>query len=624
MKKFYLYIQLLRNMGMRYFLFRCQYELRRRSGVLKIKYPVFLENEAYLSLDDWRKCVIPFLFSDRKDVVIKDVNITSLSERVRRMQDGEYCFFSSLWYNLGKDYDWLTNPDTNYKYNVSKHWTEIEDFIPEIGDIKYVWEKSRFSFLYDIIRYDQKTGKSHASFVFTQIIDWIHQNPLNCGPNYKCSQEISLRILNWVFALYYYRTDKALTEEVFDLLIRSIYGQMKHVRSNINFSRIAVRTNQAITETLTLYLIGLLFPQFPDAKEWKEKGKKWFEEEIKYQIAEDGTFLQFSMNYHRVVVQLLTLAIAVADNNGELFCKEVYERSYQSLNFLYQCQDELSGYLPNYGANDGALFFRLNDCDYRDYRPQLDALHFLLTKQNLYAITFEDRDWFYNRKNLKRCLYPKIERKQGNVTFKNGGYYIIREKDVLTFIRCGKYKERPSQADNLHIDIWYKGENILLDGGSYKYNTEKKYIKYFMGTESHNTIMLDNLDQMLKGERFVWYNWSQALDASLYETEISYIFEGKVACFSYLGKDIIHYRKLIKRKNELVWICVDIIEHKPNAMFMRQLWHTNCKNLDINAEGLNYSIKENYCANYYGIKEKCNEIVIQTKDNEIKTTIRLI
>lgn len=75
-------------------------------------------------------------------------------------------------------------------------------------------------------------------------------------------------------------------------------------------------------------------------------------------------------------------------------------------------------------------------------------------------------------------MYPKIERKQGNVTFKNGGYYIIREKDVLTFIRCGKYKERPSQADNLHIDIWYKGENILLDGGSYKYNTEKKYIKY--------------------------------------------------------------------------------------------------------------------------------------------------
>ena len=31
--------------------------------------------------------------------------------------------------------------------------------MPEAGDIKYVWEKSRFSFLYDIIRYDQNPVK---------------------------------------------------------------------------------------------------------------------------------------------------------------------------------------------------------------------------------------------------------------------------------------------------------------------------------------------------------------------------------------------------------------------------------------------------------------------------------
>lgn len=50
-------------------------------------------------------------------------------------------------------------------------------------------------------------------------------------------------------------------------------------------------------------------------------------------MAEDGTYLQFSMNYHRVVVQLLTWAITLADRNGELFCKEVYERAYRSVNF---------------------------------------------------------------------------------------------------------------------------------------------------------------------------------------------------------------------------------------------------------------------------------------------------
>lgn len=61
--------------------------------------------------------------------------------------------------------------------------------------------------------------------------------------------------------------------------------------------------------------------------------KKWFEQEIVYQIAEDGTYLQFSMNYHRVVVQLLTWAIALADRNNEKFSEVVYERAYQSVCF---------------------------------------------------------------------------------------------------------------------------------------------------------------------------------------------------------------------------------------------------------------------------------------------------
>ena len=31
------------------------------------------------------------------------------------------------------------------------------------------------------------------------------------------------------------------------------------------------------------------------------------------------------------------------------------------------------------------------------------------------------------------------------------GYYLIREPDTFTFIKCGWYKDRPSHADNLQI-----------------------------------------------------------------------------------------------------------------------------------------------------------------------------
>ena len=100
-----------------------------------------------------------------------------------------------------------------------------------------------------------------------------------------------------------------------------------------------------------------------------------------YQIYEDGTYLQFSNNYHRVVVQLLTWAIKVAELNNERFIPIVYQRAEKSLDFLYNSMDLDSGYLPNYGSNDGALFFKLNSIDYRDYRPQLQPLAYILGKE---------------------------------------------------------------------------------------------------------------------------------------------------------------------------------------------------------------------------------------------------
>lgn len=531
MNRLNLYSQILKNMGGRYFLFRASYEMQRKSGLLRFRYPVNYTLQKFFSLEEWKEKALPFFFDSSKEVSFSSVHINNLASDFHRVVKGECCFFSSAWYDLGTDYDWVTNPDTNYKYDVSKHWTEVEDIVQEAGDIKYVWEKSRFSYLYTVIRYDHSTGEDHSQFVFDQIQDWIDKNPLNCGPNYKCSQEISLRVLNWIFALYYYKSSPLLTESCFQKIINSIYWQIKHVYGNINFSRIAVRNNHAITETLTLYIVGLLFPWFPDAKLWKSKGKKWFEKEIEYQIAEDGTYLQFSMNYHRVVIQLLTWGIALAQRNGECFSEHVYQRAYQSVNFLYQCQELSNGYLPNYGSNDGALFFKLNDSDYRDYRPQLDALHYLLTGENLYDDVYEDRGWYANNRNCIHTEFAPLKQKIGCISFDVGGYYLIREQDTLTFIRCGKYKDRPAHADNLHMDVWYKGENILMDGGSYKYNTDASDINYFMGTQSHNTIMLGNNNQMLKGARFMWFYWSQALKASIQELDDSYCFSGVVSCF---------------------------------------------------------------------------------------------
>jgi hypothetical protein len=609
-----------KNMGWRYTRFRVKYELLRRSGLLKKKFPVAPAYQQYMSLESWKNNKARFFFKDRESLSFVKNPTSVLEEKFLKIKEGKFLFFNSIEFNIGKDYDWVTNPDTGYKYNIHKHWTEISDYSKEAGDIKYVWEKSRFSYLYDIIRYDYHFEKDCAELVFSEIASWIKSNPINCGPNYRCSQETSLRVLNWTFALNYYRNSPLLTKEIFNEIQFAIYWQMDHVYQNIDFSRIAVRNNHAITETLTLYLMGLLYPQFPNSGKWKGTGKNSFEEEIAYQIYEDGTFLQFSMNYHRVVVQLLTWAIVLAEKNGESFTAVVYEKAKKSLKFLRTCMVDENGCLPNYGANDGALFFKLNDGDYRDYRPSLDALAKSL-KMDLDFPKTEDELWY----GLQGKGDEKWKPVTGIHAFEKGGYYIFREPETLTFIRCGNHTDRPSQADNLHLDVWYKGQNILRDAGSYKYNTDAETLKYFSGTASHNTVMIEDYDQMEKGARFIWFGWTQRKDFAFRETTDSYWFSGSIVGFKHFGKDIIHQRQVIKQKDESVWVINDSLINKPVGSKMKQLWHLPLSHFPVewiitmDTDLIKKQRLEGFYSELYGKKEVSETIIFETKSNHIFT-----
>lgn len=608
--KLFLYFDLLKRMGLKYILFRFIYELKLRSGLLKRKFPTRIRPLIFPSLGEWSSESGIFFFDDRLSLNLNKVPSVSLKQDFENILEGKIPFFGFEIFDLGLKYDWVTNPYSGYKYDISKHWTEINDYDKSIGDIKYVWEKSRFCYLYTIIRYDYHFDEDHSEFVFKEIVDWIDKNPINKGPNYKCSQEISIRLLNWIFALFFYK--KTINQVFFTKIIQSIYWQLNHIYNNIHFSRLAVRNNHAITETLTLYIVSVLFPQFPQSNKWRTKGKKWFEQEIMYQIYNDGTFLQFSMNYHRVVIQLLTWALRIAELNGDNFSEHVYQKAYKSLDFLYQCQNIPTGKLPNYGSNDGALFFKLSSTDYRDYRPQLDALHCVLTGQKLYNSHFEDSLWYGYSNGFD---FSPIIQKKGVSVFHDGGYFLIRQEESLTFIKCGSYKDRPAHADNLHLDVWYKNENILPDGGSFKYNTDDKDLKYFMGTESHNTVMIENYDQMLKGSRFIWYYWTNVLSSEINESREFYEFKGRVSCFRYINKAIAHERTVRVYKQTPRWLVIDKFEHKPDGFNINQIWHfVNCNDLTFKSTS-NSKISAGYMSEYYGQKEIISQITFKDKSS---------
>lgn len=570
-QRFEMFWHILRNMGLRYAFFKVWYEFQRKTGILKCRFPKVSTQKSLVTIAGWRNLPIHFFFEPGNIQVCKNPRLTGLERRVMQIHQHRYRYFSDRWFEVR---DWHTNPLTGYVYDRNMHWSDIQDFSKEAGDIKFVWEKSRFTFLYDLVRYDFHFGQDQSELVFALILNWIEANPVNCGPNWECSQEIALRVFNWTFALHYYRRSDALTQNMLDVILASIHDQMKHVAGNIRFSRVAVRNNHALTETLGLFLTGLLFPFFSESKAWKKCGKRWFEKEINFQIATDGTFIQSSMNYHRVAVQLLAWGIRLAELNGEPLNKRIYHAAKRSLNFLLACQDSRSGELPNYGPNDGALFFPLTECRFNDFRPQLSALGAVLKIDCRFGTGrwSEESEWISGNDNVlsANLLDPAVP---AVLTFQAGGYYIIREAGSVTLLRCGIGHGRPFQADQNHLDIWVNGQNILHDAGTWLYNAGEETSDYFTSTAAHNTVMVGDFDQMKRRERFMWTHWTKNAKGIVGRGEDDFLTETVFEGYRHLRKGIIHRRRLRKKRGVLHWIIEDWVEGVPGGIPIVQMWH---------------------------------------------------
>ena len=306
------------------------------------------------------------------------------------------------------------------------------------------------------------------------------------------------------------------------------------------------------------------------------------------------------------------------------FSPETHTRANSCLFFLQSFSQPENGYLPNYGANDGALFFPFNNKNYRDYRPQLNALADVLKKPQLNGDT--DSRWFGIEPNKVR-KYAKVA--HGGTAFEPGGYYLMRSDNLVGFIRCNSNQHRPSHADNLHFDLWHSGENILMDGGSYLYNTTTENIQYFFGSQSHNTVILDDHDQMKKGPRFVWLNWTRKINAGFAENDKGLEFKGEIEAFSEVGSNIYHERG-VSLKNNSVEI-VDRLKNKPAQVKLRQGWLVNEAWLerilltatDGNEATIDPVITDGWISNYYGIKTKCKRVEFATLSNQVNTNFSL-
>jgi hypothetical protein len=232
----------------------------------------------------------------------------------------------------------------------------------------------------------------------------------------------------------------------------------------------------------------------------------------------------------------------------------------RSLTFLLAHQNPSDGRLPNYGANDGSLPGLLSTCDFSDFRPLLQALSVVVRGERLYGLGPWDEMplWFVGSGALELPIRPPSRR---SVSFAPTGYHVLRGRDESCFcaFRCGSLRDRFSQIDMLHLDVWWRGLNVLTDGGSYQYGGPQAWHQHFMRTASHNTIELDGRDQMLHFRRFKTLYWTQA-SLRRFDGHAGWaLVEGEHFGYRRHSGRCVHRRSVLMLEDD-VWIVVDRID----------------------------------------------------------------
>jgi len=469
--------------------------------------------------------------------------------------------FSYWRYALTEDLpDWHANPFTKQCIEKpERDWWLIPDFDPAVGDIKLIWELSRFDWLVAFAQ-QAKSGDSKALKRLNKWLnDWCKKNPPYKGVNWKCGQEASIRVMHLAMASLILDQAKTSTEPMLDL----IELHMQRIAPTVSYA-IAQDNNHGTSEAAALFIGGswLALQGRPKGACWAANGRKMLENRAQRLIGKDGSFSQYSLNYHRVMLDTFCMVevwrkYLVLAPFSECWQQRARAASY----WLFAMINSRNGDGPNLGANDGARLLQLTDTDYRDFRPSVQLSVALFLAAKAYS---EKGEWNLPLYWLGLTLPAKSLPAPESEVFDQGGFALLIDQGAKALLRYPRFSFRPSQADALHLDFWLLGCNLLRDGGTYSYNTDASWINYFSGTESHNTVQFDDRDQMPRLSRFLFGDW---LKTSVFKS-IKKSGNGQTVTAGYKDRyGVQHIRKVLLSKGLLK--VVDEISGFKNKAILR-------------------------------------------------------
>lgn len=495
-----------------------------------------------------------------------------LAERLRLIADNRCVYFFRT--PSPEAIDWHVNPFERGRTDGEADAFDLPTFLSLQGDPRTLWEPARAAWAIDLARAPAYGYTGDAGALYWQ---WVDSFMEACPPfksyQWKSGQESAVRFIAVALGFWSLAKTHATTPKRWLQFARLAWATGYRIYHQIGYA-LSQKNNHAIMEACGLMVIAHLFPELDDAARWRLRGRQVIESEVRGQVYPDGVYLQQSMNYHRVMLQGTMLALRIAELEGDPLPRETYDHLARGADFLFEMMDPVTGFLPNYGYNDGAWVLPLSECDFRDYRPTVQAVNYLCRRRRMIPAGPWDEDmlWLFGREAvMTEDVPPRIPR---SAAFESGGYYTLRRGESWAMIRCHTYRDRVGHLDGLHVDLWWRGLNVLQDCGSYRYYIPQNPAmeQYFKGPAGQNTIEIDRRPALEAVSRFLWLPWTRArvIERQMTGDGPQWI-TGELYDYDRRPWKVLHRRTLLTL-DATTWIIVDdVIGNRAHDAVLR--WH---------------------------------------------------
>ena len=464
---------------------------------------------------------------------------------------------------LGDPIDWHRDAESGYRWNPHTYFKLVRETGRDGADILFPWWLNSFyhfiplgkAYLLGRHRANGMTPEEtdgYAREFVSQTESWATGNPYPFGINWRSTTIVAIRLVHWIWAWFLFKDCPWIPDRFWVEYFKQILRHTRHIRRNLEW--FPVRTNHYLANLAGLFFSGVLFPEFTEAEAWRNFSRDELVREMDHQTHPDGVHHEGSLNYHRFAAEIFLATAMLGRSNGLSFPDPHWKRIEGMLEcILYVLRPD--GELPRVG-------------DAADIRLQhLDSRHVIADPSHLLAlgaILFKRADfrdaaggfpeyafWSTGPADLREYRHlPPSTRAVASRSFPEGGLHVIRNgKEAYLLVRCGPLGLRGVAGhwhyDQLGFELFVQGEPVLIDPGWYRYQADPEMFRYFKSTRGHNTVMVDERDQVAF-DLFAYPPPKRPTPRLLKweETGSDVLFTGEHALYGDLPNPVLHRREL--------------------------------------------------------------------------------